>query len=82
MTLQQFKRLQHSNKRDTVWNKGEHIATRYDGVYSITLWQIGGFYVEIHFNLLRSKITAFESFAGGPRLEPWLEQVDISSLFT
>ena len=81
MTLQEFKRLQHNNKRDTVWANGEHIATRYEGTYSITLWQIGGFYVEIHFNLLSSKITAFESFAVGTRLEPWLEQIDISALF-
>lgn len=81
MTLQQFKSLQHSNKTETIWEKGEHIASRYDGVYSITLWQIGAFYVEIYFDVLRNKITAFESFESVERLEPYLERVDISALF-
>ena len=81
MTLQQFKHLRHSNKTETIWKKGEHIASRYDGVFSITLWQIGAFYVEIYFDVLRNKITAFESFENGQLLDPYLMQVDISSLF-
>lgn len=81
MTLQQFKRLRHNNKTETVWEKGEHIASRYDGIFSITLWQIGAFYVEIYFDILRNKITAFESFENMQLLDPYLKQVDISGLF-
>ena len=81
MTLQQFKRLRHTNKTETVWENGEHIASRYDGIFSITLWQIGAFYVEIYFDMLQNKITAFESFENSQMLEPYLVQIDISSLF-
>jgi hypothetical protein len=81
MTLEQFKHLRHSNKTATVWKRGEHIASRIDGVYSITLWQLGAFYVEIYFDVLRSKITAFESFESLQKLDPYLAQVDISGLF-
>jgi hypothetical protein len=81
MTLEQFKHLRHSNKTATVWKRGEHIASRIDGVYSITLWQLGAFYVEIYFDVLHSKITAFESFESLQKLDPYLAQVDISGLF-
>ena len=81
MTLEQFKTLRHSNKTETIWNKGEHIATRIDGIFSVTLWQLGAFYVEIYFDILRNKITAFESFENLQRLEPYLAEIDISPLF-
>lgn len=81
MTLEQFKDLRHSNKTATIWNQGEHIASRIDGIFSVTLWQLGAFYVEIYFNILQGKITAFESFESMHRLEPYLAQVDISPLF-
>ena len=81
MTLQQFKRLRHSNKTETIWEKGEHIASRFYGIYNITLWQLGPFYVEIYFDMLRNKIAAFESFENGHLLDPYLMQVDISGLF-
>lgn len=81
MTLQQFKHLRHPKKTATIWEKGEHIASRIYGVYSVTLWQIGNFYVEIHYDILRNKIATFESFESVHRLEPYLTQVDISDLF-
>jgi hypothetical protein len=81
MTLQEFKHLKHNNKTETIWEKGEHIASRIDGVYSVTLWQLGLFYVEIYFDILHSRITAFESFENLQRLEPYLKQIDISDLF-
>jgi hypothetical protein len=80
MKLQQFKHLRHSNKTATIWKKGEHIGSRLEGIYSVTLWQVGAFYVEIYFDMLRKKITAFESFENLQLLDPYLAQVDISPL--
>ena len=81
MTLEQFKYLRHSNKTATIWNQGEHIASRIDGIFSVTLWQLGAFYVEIYFNILQGKIAAFESFENINKLEPYLADIDISGLF-
>ena len=81
MTLQEFKLLRHTNKTATIWIRGEHIASRIEGIYSVTLWQLGTFYVEIYFDMILGKITAFESFESVHKLDPYLAQVDISPLF-
>jgi hypothetical protein len=45
------------------------------------LYQVDGFYVEIYFATLSRNAIWFRSFGSTKNLHPYLQQIDISSLF-
>jgi hypothetical protein len=81
MDLQEFKQLDQTAQKAIVWHCGEHIATRDTIFYTIALWQIEGFYVEVVFSQLNNKIEKLNSFYSTELLKPYLDQIDISPLF-
>jgi hypothetical protein len=60
--------------------KGVFLDRRSEGPYSIALFQIDGFYVELFFNAIRliyKKIRIFENTA---LLDPYINEMDITDL--
>ena len=81
MEINEFRRLDDDDQAQTVWEYGEHIATRISTLHTITLWQIEGFYVEIYYNQPAQKIEKLRSFCTTILLTPYLKQIDITSVF-
>lgn len=64
-----------------LWEKGILLAERTEGFYTMKLYQLHDIYVEVtwhtHFNVAL-KVT---TFSDTERLEPYLEQISLESLF-
>ena len=80
MNLYEFSQLHEDDQAQTVWNYGEHIATKYINLYAVLLWQLDGFYVEMFYNRLDDKIEKIRSFISTKKLAPYLDQIDITSV--
>jgi hypothetical protein len=81
VTLYQFKVLELNEQAQAVWEHGEHVATRMTAKYKILLWVVNEFYVEMFYNYHDNKIEKIRSFRNPEIIEPYLNQIDISSLF-
>lgn len=64
-----------------LWEKGVLLAERTEGFYTLKLYQLHDIYIEVvwhtHFNVAL-KVT---TFSDTERLEPYLEQISLESLF-
>ena len=80
MYLYEFRQLHEEDQAQTVWECGEHIATKYINLYAILLWQLDGFYVEMFYNRIDDKIEKIRSFVSTKMLAPYLDQIDITSV--
>ena len=78
MTLTQFNLLDELEQAETIWEYGEFLQTRLEGEYRHILYQVDGFYVELHYHLLLNTITGARVFANPDHLEPYLEAMSIS----
>jgi len=79
MTLYQFKLLDETEQIMTIYDKGVYLADRVEGDYIFTLYQIDSFYVEEHWTASNVR-RAFISFISHEKLNPYLDNIDISSL--
>jgi len=80
MTLYEFKLMDETSQAAMVWY-APHIAERHLGDFSILLFQIDGFYVELYYNNRQNKIDRFRSFSNVDLLTPYLSQIDLNGLF-
>jgi hypothetical protein len=78
MTLYEFNALNDLEKNVTLREHGVELSKRTDREYSVYLYQIDSFYVEVyHHNL----VMRYRSFLTTEPLEPYLGSIDISGLF-
>jgi len=80
MKMKEFKVLQITDQMHAIETKGVFLDRRSEGPYSIALFQIDGFYVELFFNAIRliyKKIRIFENTA---LLNPYINEMDITDL--
>lgn len=80
MTLYEYKLLDEREQIEAFWDKGVHLAERSDGEYSILLYQIEGFYVEVFYHKEHNNIVRLRSFFSTGQLRPYLHRVDVSGL--
>ncbi len=80
MTLYQFIQLDQTKQTEMLHNEGVQIGERRDANHHIILYQIGGFYVEVFYNLQQTVFRRMRSFRSIGQLRPYLDKIDISSL--
>ncbi len=82
MTISQFNRLDNDQQIDIVWKHGAIVSSRVDNNYKYILLQLYGFYVEIRYDAKSNALDFVTNFVGTDRLDPYLSNIDISSLFS
>ncbi len=60
---------------------GAYLGKRYKPDICIMLYQIEDFYIEVYFHQKNNNMVGIASFLNIDNLEPYLEQIDISSVF-
>ncbi len=80
MTLYEFNLLSENQQTEVVWNEGDFVTDRQENGYSILLYQLYSFYVEIKYFTKANDFLVYRSFSNIDQLEPYLEEIDISSL--
>jgi hypothetical protein len=82
MTINDFEYMEVLEKTEVLSTDGIYLARRTDGPFSILLYQLDGFYVELYYNAQQNCLTCIRSFDSVGELAYYLEDVDISDLFS
>jgi hypothetical protein len=80
MTSAEFSNLDEHAQTMTLIDKGVYLSERQYKNFSILLYQVDNFYVEIYHNLCYNVLQGFSSFEDEAALEPYLQKIDISQL--
>lgn len=82
MTLYQFNMLDESEQLEAIWDRSTTLAERQDAEFLYILYQIDSFYIEEKVQKDGNIRHAFKSFAStsASLLQPYLDQIDITSL--
>lgn len=80
MTLDEFTRLNETSQAQTLLRKGTFLADRLYKNFSILLYQLDNFYVEVYHNLRFDVMQGMRCFEDDEALQPYLEDIDISCL--
>jgi len=80
MLLHEFKYQEKQKKSRLLIENGIYLASRYIPGYQLLLFAVDSFYVEVHYDIEHDLLTYFKAFSSVDELEPYLNQVDISSL--
>jgi len=81
MTLDEFSLLDDTHQAEVLIEKGVFLAERMYKNFSIFLYGVEDFYVEIYHNLKYNVMQGMRSFRAEEDLDPFLESIDISSLY-
>lgn len=81
MNVFDFHSLSEKEQLDTLEEKGVLIAERNGAFfYSIKLYQIDGFYVELYFHTHFNVVVNINCFSNTDCLDPYLENIDVDAL--
>jgi len=80
MTLDEFTLLNETKQAETLLKRGIYLADRLYKNFSIILYQLDNFYVEVYHNLRFDVMQGMRCFQDEEALQPYLESIDISSL--
>lgn len=75
MTLYQFNALDEMEQAEAIWEHGVLLGNRTDGAYRHILYQIDGFYVELHYHMEHNALKGARVFANPDHLQPYLEKM-------
>jgi hypothetical protein len=80
MTLDQFIDLNEARQAETLLERGIFLTDRLYKNFSIFLYQLDSFYVEVYHNLRFDIMQGMRCFEDDETLQPYLESIDISRL--
>ena len=80
MTLDEFTLLPESRQAQTLLERGIFLTDRLYKNFSIILYQLDSFYVEVYHNLRFDIMQGMQCFEDDEALQPYLESIDISCL--
>lgn len=80
MTLDEFTLLNEAKQAQTLLKKGIFLTERLYKNFSILLYQLDNFYVEVYHNLRFDVMQGMRCFEDDEALQPYLESIDISCL--
>lgn len=80
MTLDEFTHLNERRQAQTLLERGTFLAERLYKNFSIFLYQLDNFYVEVYHNLRFDVMQGMRCFEDDETLQPYLESIDISEL--
>lgn len=81
MTLEDFEDLSSEEQVAVVKENGVLIGEREDGIHYMFLFQVYSFYVEMTYNKSDKELWRIGPFDHPVFLRPYLDQIDISTLF-
>lgn len=82
MNIYQYHQLEEKNQLDALDQSGVLIAEREAAFCRIKLYQVENFYVEIYHHTHFNVVVNINSFTNTDCLTPYLENINIDSLFT
>jgi hypothetical protein len=82
MTMRDFELMNGIEKMQAIAELGVFLAKRKEGCFSISLYQIEDFYIEIYFHTTQLLYISARTFTNTAELSSYLDQIDISSLFS
>jgi hypothetical protein len=80
MNRQLFSSLSKKSKKMVLLKGASFIAERKWGCFRVMLYQVNNFYTEVFFLSWGRKAIGFRSFHSTNKLNPYLEQIDVSHL--
>ena len=80
MTLHHFNALDQEKQRRWVLRKGVYLCSRYSRDFTVLLFDVDGFYIEVYFYTATNTIFLLKSFDQTDPLTPYLHAIDIQSL--
>ena len=81
MHFYDFIQLNETEQIEILWYNGEQIGRRKDEEHLILLYQVEGFYVEVFYHNKERVIKKYMSFECTDLLEPYLEKIDITTVY-
>ena len=80
MTLYQFNLLTETQQAEELWENGVHIGEREEATYTIALYQISCFYVEVFYHRHLNAIKQFRTFSSTDQLAPYTCKINVGEL--
>ena len=80
MTLHHFNALDQDKQRWWVLERGVYLSNRKTDDFTVFLFQLDGFYIEIFFHNENDEVYLIKSFANTDELEPYLEEINLFQL--
>lgn len=80
ITLYEFNSLNDNEKHEAMMEYATLVGDRFEGAYSILLYQFDNFYVELYYNSSTNSIFKFRAFISQELLNPYLKQIDLKKL--
>ena len=80
MTLLEYRMLTDEEQIDLLYKNGVYIGKIVEKNLTKILYQLGAFYVEVHYQKYRCFINRLYCFSSTMKLTPYLEQMDVEDL--
>jgi len=80
MTLNHFRALCEQEQQAVAATRGALVADRYNEHFTILLFQLHTFYVELYYQAETNEVSWVRSFDSIDDLEPYLSHIDVSQL--
>jgi hypothetical protein len=77
MTRLEFRSLSETDQLDLLYERGVFIGKRKNGVASVLLYQLEGFYVEVYYKKHRRFANKILTFTNTAVLDPYLDQIEV-----
>jgi hypothetical protein len=69
--------MSETDQLDLLYERGVFIGKRKNGVASVLLYQLEGFYVEVYYKKHRRFASKILSFTNTAVLDPYLDQIEV-----
>ena len=80
MTLDEFTLMNEARQAEALLERGTYLTDRLYKNFSIFLYQLDSFYVEVYHNLRFDILQGMRCFEDDDALQPYLDRIDISCL--
>lgn len=81
MQLTEFKYQEKQKKQQLLCEKGVYLARRTQNEFTILLFQVASFYVEVYIDEEEEMVSYIKAFSSTDHLAPYLQAIDVSELF-
>lgn len=81
MTVTEFTHLDETIQAEMLLQRGTFLTERLYKNFTIFLYQLDSFYVEVYHNLRFNMLQGMRCFEDDETLQPYLESIDISCLY-
>ncbi len=80
MRLQDFNALGRREQIKTVFNQGAYVADRMEQEFTVVLYKVSRFCVEVYYHEAESEPVSLRSFICPEKLEPYFEEVNLAGI--